>query len=50
LRKHPYFGFASAQAIINFKFKHGKLIEKDIIELGIFNDEKLKLILPYLSY
>lgn len=50
LRKHPYFNFQTAQAIINFRFKHGKLTEKDIIDLGIFNSEKLSVILPYLTY
>lgn len=50
LRKHPYFNFQSAQAIINYRFKHGKLTEATIKELGVFNDEKLRLILPYLSY
>ena len=50
LRKHPYFNFQSAQAIINFRLKHGKLTEKDIIDLGIFNSEKLSVILPYLTY
>lgn len=50
LRKHPYFPYASAQTVINFRNKHGKLNEQDIRNLGIFNEEKLKLILPYLSY
>ena len=50
LRKHPYFQYASAQTVINFRSKHGKLNEQDIKSLGIFNEEKLKLILPYLSY
>lgn len=50
LRKHPYFNFQSAQAIINYRFKHGKLTETAIRELGVFSEEKLKLILPYLSY
>ena len=50
LRKHPYFNFQSAQAIINFRLKHGKLTEVDIKALSIFSEEKLKLILPYLSY
>ncbi len=50
LRKHPYFNFQSAQAVVNFRLKHGKLAEADIKELGIFTDEKLRLILPYLSY
>lgn len=50
LRKHPYFNFQSAQAIINYRFKHGKLTESTIKELGIFSDEKLRLIMPYLSY
>jgi DNA uptake protein ComE-like DNA-binding protein len=50
LRKHPYFNFQSAQAIINYRFKHGKLTETNIRELGVFSDEKLRLIMPYLSY
>lgn len=50
LRKHPYFNFQSAQAIVNYRSKHGRLTETDIKALGIFNDEKLRLILPYLSY
>ena len=50
LRKHPYFNFQSAQAIVNFRSKHGRLVEADIKNLGIFSDEKLRLILPYLSY
>lgn len=50
LRKHPYFNFQSAQAIINYRFKHGKLTEATIRDLGVFSDEKLRLILPYLSY
>ena len=50
LRKHPYFPYASAQTVINFRSKHGKLSEQDVRNLGIFNEEKLQLILPYLSY
>lgn len=50
LRKHPYFSYASAQAIINFKFKHGKLTEQDLKSLGVFSEEKLALILPYIEY
>ena len=50
LRKHPYFNFQSAQAIINFRSKHGKLTEADVKGLGIFSEDKLKLILPYLQY
>lgn len=50
LRKHPYFNFQSAQAIVNFRSKHGRLTETDIKGLGIFSEEKLTLILPYLSY
>lgn len=50
LRKHPYFNFQSAQAVINFRFKHGKLTEEDVKALGVFSEEKLRLILPYLSY
>jgi DNA uptake protein ComE-like DNA-binding protein len=50
LRKHPYFNFQTAQAIINYRFKHGKLSEQDMLDFGIFSPEKLALILPYLSY
>ncbi len=50
LKKHPYFSFQSANALINYRTKHGKLTEKDITGLGIFNAEKLRLILPYLQY
>ena len=50
LRKHFYFNFQSAQAIINYRNKHGRLNESDIKALGIFSEEKLQLILPYLSY
>jgi DNA uptake protein ComE-like DNA-binding protein len=50
LRKHPYFNFQSAQAIVNYRSKHGKLTEDDIKNLGIFSDDKLRLIIPYLSY
>lgn len=50
LRKHPYFNFQSAQAIVNYRSKHGKLTEGDIKNLGIFSDDKLRLIIPYLSY
>lgn len=50
LRKHPYFNFQLAQAIVNFRLKHGKLTEADMKGLGVFSEEKLRLILPYLSY
>ncbi len=50
LRKHPYFNFQLAQAVINYRNKHGKLSKEDLIGLGIFSEEKLKMILPYLSY
>ena len=50
LRKHPYFNFQSAQAVVNFRLKHGKLTEADMKGLGVFREEKLRLILPYLSY
>ena len=50
LRKHPYFTYTSAQAIINYRTKHGKLTEQDMRTLGIFNEEKLTLILPYVSF
>lgn len=50
LRKHFYFNFQSAQAIINYRNKHGRLTEADIKGLGVFSEEKLALILPYLIY
>ncbi|MFO0322547.1 MAG: helix-hairpin-helix domain-containing protein [Bacteroidota bacterium] len=50
LKKHPYLNFQTAQAIINFRMKHGKILEKDIIDLGVFNSQQLSLLLPYFSY
>lgn len=50
LRKHPYFNFQMAQAIINYRNKHGKLTEADLMGLGVISEEKLALILPYLQY
>lgn len=50
LRKHPYFNYASAQAIINYKFKHGRLTQEDLKSLGVFSEEKLQALLPYISY
>jgi len=50
LRKHPYFNFQTAQAVVNFRLKHGKLTEQSFKDLVVFSDEKLRLILPYLSY
>jgi DNA uptake protein ComE-like DNA-binding protein len=50
LRKHPYFNFQMAQAIINYRSKHGKLTEADLMGLGVIPAEKLALILPYLQY
>jgi DNA uptake protein ComE-like DNA-binding protein len=50
LRRHPYFNFQMAQAVINYRNKHGKLTKEDVMGLGVFSEEKLTLILPYLSY
>jgi DNA uptake protein ComE-like DNA-binding protein len=50
LRTHPYFNFQTASAIINFRNKHGRLTESDFKSLGLFNDEKLQKITPYLSF
>ncbi len=50
LRKHPYFNFQTAQAIVNFRSKHGRLTVADMKGLGIFSEEKLRLILPYLNF
>ncbi len=50
LRKHPYFNFQTAQAIINYRNKHGKLTEADLLGLGVIPAEKQALILPYLQY
>lgn len=50
LRKHPYFNFQMAQAIINYRNKHGKLTEADLTGLGVIPAEKLALILPYIQY
>lgn len=50
LRKHPYFNFQMAQAIINYRSKHGKLTEADLLGPGMIPAEKQALILPYLQY
>lgn len=50
LRKHPYLSFQAAQAIINYRNKHGKLTEADMVGLGVIPEEKLKRVLPYLQY
>jgi len=50
LRKHPYFNFQTAQAVVNYRLKHGKITEQNFKDLGVFSEEKLQLILPYLSY
>jgi len=50
LRKHPYFNFQTAQAVVNFRLKHGKFTEQSFRDLGVFSEDKLRLILPYLSY
>lgn len=50
LRCHPYFSYQTAMAIINFRRKHGKLTEQNIKDIGVFSEEKLSKILPYLSY
>lgn len=50
LRKHPYLNFQTAQAIMNYRSKHGKLTEADLMSLGVIPAEKLALILPYMQY
>ena len=50
LRKHPYLSFQAAQAIINYRSKHGKLTEAHMAGLGVIPEEKLKRVLPYLQY
>ncbi len=50
LKKHPYFSFQAAGALVNYRAKHGKLTEKDVVNSGVFSAEKLQLILPYLQY
>jgi DNA uptake protein ComE-like DNA-binding protein len=50
LKKHPYFSFQSAQAIVNYRNKHGKLTEEDLLTLGVLSPEKLRLVMPYLQY
>lgn len=50
LKAHPYFTYQSAFAVINYRSKHGKLSPATIKELGIFTEEKLNSILPYLSF
>lgn len=50
LRKHFYFNYQVTSAIINYRNKHGRVTRKDLIEMGVFTEEKLKKILPYLSF
>jgi len=50
LKKHPYFNFQTAQALINYRNKHGRLTEADILNSGVLSSDKLKLILPYMNY
>jgi len=50
LRKHPYFNYQATQAIINYRTKHKTLTESDFKNLGVFSEEKLQLILPYLNF
>lgn len=50
LRKHLYFNYQVANAIINYRNKHGRLTKKDIEDMGVFTEDKLKKILPYLSF
>jgi len=50
LRRHPYLTFQAAQAIVNYRSKHGRLSEADVVSLGIIPAERLSLLLPYLEY
>jgi hypothetical protein len=43
LRKHPYFNFQTAQAVVNFRLKHGRLTEQSFRDLGVFSDEKVEV-------
>jgi len=50
LKSHPYFSYQSANAIVNFRSKHGRITESDFKSLGLFSEEKLQKIIPYLSF
>jgi DNA uptake protein ComE-like DNA-binding protein len=50
LRQHPYFSYQVSNIIINYRLKHGLITENVLRELGVFSEEKLKLILPYIEY
>ncbi len=50
LKKHPYFNYSKAQAVINYRTLHGKLNEINFADVGVFSEEKLKLISPYLLF
>lgn len=50
LKSHPYFSYQSANAIVNFRSKHGRISESDFKSLGLFSEEKLQKIIPYLSF
>jgi len=50
LRMHPYFSYQTSNLIINYRFKHGAFTEESFKNLDVFNEDKLKLILPYLEF
>lgn len=50
LRQHPYFSYQASNIIINYRTKHGLITENGLKELGVFNEDKLKLILPYIEF
>lgn len=50
LKKHPYIHFQTAQAIINYRTKHGQLSENDLVNLGVLSEEQLAKLLPYFIY
>lgn len=50
LRQHPYFSYQVSNIIVNYRLKHGLITENVLRELGVFSEDKLKLILPYIEF
>lgn len=50
LKKHPYFNYRSAAALVNYRSKHGRLTPEDLKNIGVFDEEKSSRILPYLLF
>lgn len=50
LKKHPYFNYQTAAALVNYRSKHGRLTQDQLKQIGVFSDEKYRKIIPYLKF